>query len=216
MLLSAANAGDLEWTRWMLVLNEYPSRYPQLQPAIGKVLSISPETAVDTYVSTLKIDSGFGFKEVLTALSTFRSSAPLHQRKRLWTAAFEKWRAWEFGQSEHSSTLNSIARSVLDFAVIGYMAECMDAEARATYLRDLEDSARAFERQWHPSIASAIAERFRIISAYQLVSHAAVAARSTGDWLPDAPLARPPWEDGTIYRSLKYDTAFARATFWNN
>ncbi|NOV32635.1 hypothetical protein [Methylomonas sp. ZR1] len=216
ILLSEAAKVPDEWTRWLAVLNEYPGRYPQLQEALGNTLASAPDEALDAYVSSISGVSDFGRAEIATALTIFREKAPACKRQRLWIAAFERWERWDFGCTEHSRSLFSVAKSSFDFPVIGYLTECLDSQARAEWIAKLQVRAAAIERNWHSDVTPAMSERFKLISIYQLIAHSEAVAAGEPEWLWELPLYKPIWEDGTLYRSLRYDKTFGPSTFSSN
>jgi hypothetical protein len=216
ILLSEAAKVPDEWTRWLAVLNEYPGRYPQRQEALGNTLASAPDEALDAYVSSISGVSDFGRVETATALTIFREKAPACKRQRLWIAAFERWERWDFGCTEHSRSLFSVAKSSFDFPVIGYLTECLDSQARAEWIAKLQVRAAAIERNWHSDVTPAMSERFKLISTYQLIAHSEAVAAGEPEWLWEPPLYKPIWEDGTLYRSLRYDKTFGPSTFSSN
>jgi hypothetical protein len=207
ILLSEAAKVPSEWVRWLTVLNEYPGRYPQLQEALGNTLASASGEALDAYVSSISGVSDFGRTEIATALTVFREKATAaHDRQRLWTAAFERWKKWDFGCTEHSGSLFRVEKSSFDFPVMGYLTECLDSKARAL----------AIERNWHSDVTPAMTERFKLISTYQLIAHSEIVAAGEPKWLWESPLYKPMWEDGTLYRSLKYDGTLGPPTFYSD
>jgi len=212
-LLSQVASVPDEWARWLSVLNEYPGRYPQIQESLGSALGNAPSQALDAYVSSISDISDLGRAPVAAALSVFRDEASAGNRQRLWTAAFRRWEQWDFGCTNQSKAIFGVAKSVFDFAVVGYLTECLDFQARAEWDAKLQVRAAALERDWHPDPTPAMSERFKIISAYQLLAHSEAVAAGEPEWLQDTPLYRPGWEDATLYRSLKYDGEIGRSTF---
>lgn len=216
ILLSEAAKVQDEWTRWLAVLNKYPERYPQLQEALGNTLASASGEALDAYVSSISGASDFGRAEIATALTIFREKASAQNRKRLWTAAFERWERWNFGCSEHSRSLFRVVNSPFDFPVIGYLTECLDSQARTEWIAKLQERAVATERNWHSDVMPAMSERFKLISTYQLIAHSEAVAVGEPKWLWEPPLYKPMWEDGTLYRNLKYDDPFGSPAFSGN
>lgn len=206
LLLSEAAKIPEEWVRWLAILNSYPGRYPQLQEPLGNTLASASDEALDAYVLSITIDSDFGRIPIATALTAFRKNASTQSRQRLWTSAFKKWEQWDFGCTRDSGSLFRVATSSFDFPVVGYFIECLDSEARTEKIRELQARAAANERNWHPDITPAITERYKLISIYQPLTHSGVVGADEPGWLWDpTALYRPAWEDGSLYRSLKYD-----------
>lgn len=212
-LLTQAAGEPEEWARWLGVLNEYPSRYPQIQPALGNALIGASDEALDAYVESISTTADFGRSHLAAALSVFRAKASLPARQRLWIAAFRKWEAWDFGCNDKMRSLLEVTRSSFDYPVMGYLTECLSAEARTNMVTELKMRATAIERTWHSDRTQAISERFKLISAYQLLAHAGSVVAGAPEWLAGDQLYRPTWEDGTAYRSLKYDLEMGKPTF---
>lgn len=212
-LLTEAAAEPEEWPRWLAVLNEYPSRYPQIQPALGNALVGASDEALDAYVASISKTADYGRPHLANALGVFRAKASLPVRQRLWTTAFSKWKAWDFGCDEESRSLFQLARSSFDYPVMGYLTECLSDEQRADMAAELETRAAAIERAWHSDVTPAMSERFKLISTYQLLAHAEAVLAGAPEWLAGDPLYKPSWEDGSAYRSLKYDMHMGKATF---
>lgn len=212
-LLTEAAAELEEWPRWLAVLNECPSRYPQIQLALGNALVGASDEALDAYVASISKTADFGRLHLADALGVFRARASLPDRQRLWTAAFKRWKAWDFGCDDEMRSLFNVARSSFDYPVMGYLTECLPAEARADMAAELEARVATLERAWHSDVTSAISERFKLTSTYQLLAHAEAVLTGMPEWLAGDPLYRPDWEDGTAYRSLKYDLEMGKPTF---
>ncbi|RBH54885.1 MULTISPECIES: hypothetical protein [Pseudomonas] len=214
LLLREASKSPTEWSRWLSVINEYPSRYPQIQEALGSALAHAEGWALDIYVSSMSmITPDMIRKPVASALSVFRQRAALKERKWLWQASFNKWKDWDFDAKDKSKHLFSISSSCLDYAVIGYFVECLDARQRHELIEQLRSRAVLLDQSWHPSTSSAMTERFKLASTYQPLAQAELACASQVDWHIGDSFSTPPWEDGSLYRSLRYDTDFDKPTF---
>ncbi|MFZ3003407.1 MAG: hypothetical protein WA071_24035 [Undibacterium umbellatum] len=207
LLSQAARVSD-EWKRWLAVLNEYPSRYPQLQEALGNMLVGASGEAIDDYLLSISSISDLGREEIAKALTVFRDKASSSSRRRLWSTAFDLWKKWNFGCNEQSERLLRVAKSVYDFPVVGYLTECMDGSARTEWVAELKKRAIAIERNWYSDITPAMTERFKLISAFQLIAHAEAVAAGNSEWLCGPHIYKPEWEDDSQYRSLKYDSIF--------
>lgn len=211
LLVEAAQI-PVEWARWMSVMNAFPSRYPQIQSAIGRTLSGASASILQGYLTPLSMDD-HSSQAVTQAFEAFRSSAPETARRALWAIAFKRWQDWDFGTTEESKCLFRVARSALDFAVVGYFVECVDSQGRDAFAANLARRAQALEHAWHPSESPLLTERLKLISTYQLLAHAESVISNQSSWLPSDTLYRPGWEDGSLYRSFKYDQGLTSSVF---
>lgn len=212
-LLTQAAAEPDEWPRWLAVLNEYPSRYPQIQISLGSALVGASDEALDAYVWSISKNGDFGRQQLAHALDVFRAKASLPVRQKLWTSAFNRWKAWDFGCDENSKSVFQVVRSSFDFPVMGYLTECLSTKDLADMVTELEMRAAALERAWYSDSTVPISERYKLISTYQLLAHAKAVLAGAPEWLAGEPLYKPCWEDGSDYRSLKYDLDMGKATF---
>lgn len=211
-LLAEAAQLPQEWERWLAVFNEYPAHYPQLQHTLGEILSGLSGAALDAYMASLE-DSEGNRQQIAATLTCFREHASLSQRQRLWTAAYQRWLKWDFGCTAQSQYVGNVKHSAFDFPLMGYLTECLDASARADWGEKLHRLAAAIDREWHADITQPMTERFKLISTYQLLVHAEHVASGTIDWLVELPLHQPVWEDGTLFRALRYEDPFGSPTF---
>lgn len=211
LLVEAAQI-PVEWARWMSVMNQYPSRYPEIQPALGRTLSRASASVMEGYLTSLSMDD-FSRPAVTQALEAFRNSAPETAKRTLWAMAYKRWQNWALGTTEGSKSLFDVRTSALDFAVVGYFVECANAQERDAFAADLARRAKSIEHDWHPNESPVLTERFKLISSYQLLAHAESVISNQPAWLPSDTLYRPDWEDGSLYRSFKYDWVLPRTVF---
>lgn len=191
LLGEAANEPE-EWVRWLAVLNEYPSRYPSIQKALGSTLAAASDAALEAYIASVSTVANSARVQLAHALSVFRVTAPPSARKRLWTAAYRRWQEWNFGCGNEQKSVLSVTTSSFDFPVVGYFVECLDAQGRAAHTASLAARAAALEREWHAGLHSAVSERFKLISTYQLLAHAEAVVNDGAEWLAEGPLYQPP------------------------
>lgn len=211
-LLVEASQLPEEWARWMAALNDSPSRFPQLQEALGEILSEISEVALDVYIASLTVtDRDRG--QVADTLSRFRKRASLPNRQRLWTAAYHRWQQWDFDCSDESRYVGEVKRSAFDFSVIGYLTECLDEAGRIALYQEIDSRAAAIDKVWYADITQPISERFKLISIYQLLMHSDQVASGAVEWCAELELYQPPWEDGSLFRALRYEPTFTQPTF---
>jgi len=182
-LLIIIAADTVQWQQWMLALNRYPIRYPQIQRSLGRVLAEVPNAALQHYISAVILTTtGIGRSTVAECLRTFRSVASLDRRMTLWTLAHERWLQWRFGEHESTETLMNIGSCELDYAIVGYALECMNAEQLNERCATLMTDLSLIDEIWHTSAIEFIQTVSHNLSAFQPYAY----ARQTGandDWL---------------------------------
>lgn len=173
------------WPGWLAICNHYPLRHPHMQAALGRALARGGVRAFQAYVESISLStSDSESRECVTrCLSVFRARAGAERRCALWRKVFERWQAWDFAASEKRA-LTAVARSALDYGVVGWLVEGEPREQSADLERSFEQSLRALDMQWHDSLSAAVSSFHRAISRYQVFAHAG--SRSAGDpnWLP--------------------------------
>ena len=180
-------AADTErWNEWMRTFNRYPVRYPALQTPLGLALADLADSAIGTYIETISLTTEPAQGRLLVAecLSAFRQKAPLDRRKALWQLAHSRWRKWGFGVADANQYLFAIGFSELDFAVVGYAAECMDIVERDAEINGLFSELNRVECDWHASLSHSVSAWNRALSRMQPYAHAShVLESSRDDWL---------------------------------
>jgi len=190
-LLQAIAEETGQWEQWMDALNRDPVRHPQLQRSLGRTLVHAPESALKQYVDAISLSTtGISRVEVAECLRAFRADASLDRRKRLWTLAHDRWLEWRFGEKEPNESLRIIGLSDLDFAVIGYAVECMNAVELSARCSALANELFVINENWHTSAVAFIEASNRILSIFQPYAYA---SKIDGeDWLrPDGKYMLP-------------------------
>lgn len=133
--LTKVSSCSQQWKEWMGAFNKYPSRVPQLQAALGRVLSNGSHDSLCSYINAISLyhDHNASRLQVTDCLKIFRENASLEKRQELWKVAFDRWEHWNFGIPNGDVALMQVAWSQIDFAVIGYFVEVLadtDLEVR--------------------------------------------------------------------------------------
>lgn len=190
LIVLARDAND--WPRWLAICNHYPLRHPHMQTAFGRALARSDGLALQAYVGSISL--GISDSDIRTnvtrSLSTFRAKAGGVRRLALWRAAFERWQEWDFAKHEGQS-LTSLARSALDYGVVGWLIEGEPQMSLADVERSFEEDLRTVDTRWHASLSSAISDFFRLVSRHQLLAHASCRSAGDADWLPGPSIELP-------------------------
>lgn len=184
-LLLKVAADQPRWQQWMKVFNRYPVRYPAIQVSLGQALAVMPAAAVETYIDTidLTVSPDDGRELVAECLRTFRTVANTDRAKFVWTRAYGRWSVWQFGVEGDGKHLTKISFSELDYAVVGYVVECMKDAERDTIRSDLFSRISTLTDEWHASIVDCFAVWYRLLSQFQPYSHGETVKQSGGDWL---------------------------------
>lgn len=206
LIVLAKDAND--WPRWLAMCNHYPVRHPHMQVAFGRALARSDGIALQAYVGSISLsisDSGIR-ANVTRCLSTFRAKAGAVRRFALWRAAFERWQTWDFAKHEGQS-LTSLARSALDYGVVGWLIEGEPQKLLADIERSFEDDLRMLDIRWHASLSSTVSDFFRLVSRHQVLTHATRRSVGDDDWLPGPSIELP---------SAATDDFVQRRYHWND
>ena len=208
-LLLQITANNINWLKWMAVFNRHPLRYPGLQPALGRALAVACESALQSYIDSIKLslDRQGSRDTVAVCLAEFRAIATQRQQQLLWTMAFCRWSSWNFDEANPEQHAFQIGWSELDYAVVSYAVDCLDAGARAQAQKDIFDRLSVLDNQWHDSVTDCITAFNRLLSALQPYAHAATVAangRTTSQDLLPLKLYLPSEVQNNRYLRLMY------------
>ena len=201
-------AGDTpRWSCWMQVFNFWPQHFPALQAPLGRALALAPGPAMEAYVAAPNLSTTDSGNRLVVAncLRSFRASAEPKRRKVLWRAAFVRWEKWRFGADDEHTPITDISNSELDFAVVGYAVECLDADERDEVLRGILAKLQAVDDDWYRSVTDCKAEWNRLLSRYQPFLHAGRVAQTGEDWLWEGKQYFPFNPATEPYIAMKFD-----------
>lgn len=206
LIVLAKDAND--WPRWLAVCNHYPVRHPHMQAALGRALARSDEFALQAYVESISLSTSDSDTRanVTHCLSVFRAEAGAARRLALWRAAFERWQTWDFAKNEDQN-LTSLARSALDYGVVGWLIEGEPQRSLADLERTFEDDLRTLDMRWHASLSSARSDFLRLVSRHQVLAHATHRTVGNADWLPGPSVDLP---------GVATDEFLRRRYLWND
>jgi hypothetical protein len=187
------------WRAWMELFNTYPVRYPSLQEPLGVTLAEAPEAAIDAYVDSIFLSvnpvrpvmPNRNRECIASCMRRFRASAAPDRRASLWSKAHHRWSIWNFDQANSQNHLLSLGRSDLDYALVGFAAECMNDGDMEQVKKNLIADLQTLENDWYVSSMDVISRFHRILSKFQPYAHAASALLSGEDWLTDAKIYYP-------------------------
>lgn len=193
-----------QWAEWMRIFNRYPLRYPTLQRALGHALTKVSNDALQVYVNSvpLNISQGASREAVTNCLRAFQESASEETRQVLWAYAYRKWTAWRFNEADPERYLSRITGSEIDYAVVGYLAEC-SGEERVEKQAELIQQLFCLDNHWHDSKTTCMTRWYSLLSELQLYAHADKVVACGADLFPTK-IYIPADIDSTRYLQLMY------------
>ena len=129
---------------WFDVFNQYPVRYPSLQLGFGAFLSNATDEKIRIYIDSLQLNQDEA--TIKECLAYFFAHADENRVQYLCKLAFEKWKDWDFGNPY------SIARSVLDRALVKYFQIMLPKQDRENFIQNEINQIVNFQQQWFASI----------------------------------------------------------------
>lgn len=186
-VLAKVSTDKDRWAAWMQTFNHWPTRFPSIHAPLGEALALVSDEALRSYIASINLHvisdvNAEGRRLVADCLRTFRIHAEIEKRQYFWTLGYEKWADWNFNPG-YSEQISKICWSVLDYAVSGYLIECLsDADCR-TVLGAILQELSGIDETWHVFVSDCITAWNRLLSKYQQYAHA-ITARETGeDWI---------------------------------
>lgn len=129
---------------WFDIFNQYPVRYPYLQLGFGAFLTKATDEKICIYIDSLHLNQGE--ESIKECLMYFFARADENRIQYLCKLAFEKWKYWDFGNPY------SIARSVLDRALVKYFQIMLPKQDRENFIQNEINQIVNFQQQWFASI----------------------------------------------------------------
>jgi len=129
---------------WFYIFNQYPVRYPYLQLGFGAFLTKATDEKICIYIDSLHLNQGE--ESIKECLMYFFAHADKNRIQYLCKLAFEKWKDWDFGNPY------SIARSVLDRALVKYFQIMLPKQDRENFIQNEINQIVNFQQQWFASI----------------------------------------------------------------
>jgi len=187
-----------QWKGWLHATYEHPAVGSGESKALAEALTKLAEPRWRDFIFA-------------TALSTIPSSAQavsdilmLVSNKlgpvktaSIWSDAFERWDAWDYGKGEESFFLCSPQVCAFDFPVAMYYAQMPSAE-RDALERELHNEIVHVEQQWFASESELSSERNRLASRLRLVQHGTTLASGGKEVL------LPPLQPDSEYAEIRY------------
>ena len=171
------------------MFNKYPLRFPSLQIPLGQALAEVSDAAREVYINSIDLRAKPVGPDasrpcVAECLREFWKTASAARQTALWTLAFKRWKDWNFDAGNGATHVFDICWCEIDYAVMGYVVECMDAKARAATVTELNNRIVALDNNWHASLSDFYSAFNRLVSALQPYLHADRIAFGS-DWLSE-------------------------------
>ena len=131
---------------WFDIFNQYPVRYPSLQLGFGAFLTNATDEKIRIYIDSLQLNQDE--TTIKECLEYFFAHADENRVQYLCKLAFEKWKDWDFGNPY------SIARSVLDRALVKYFQIMLPKQDRENFIQNEINQILNFQQQWFASIVA--------------------------------------------------------------
>lgn len=127
---------------WFYIFNQYPV----LQLGFGAFLTKATDEKICIYIDSLHLNQGE--ESIKECLMYFFAHADENRIQYLCKLAFEKWKDWDFGNPY------SIARSVLDRAIVKYFQIMLPKQDRENFIQNEINQILNFQQQWFASIVA--------------------------------------------------------------
>lgn len=131
---------------WFDIFNQYPVRYPSLQLGFGAFLTNATDEKIRIYIDSLQLNQDE--TTIKECLEYFFAHADENRVQYLCKLAFEKWKDWDFRNPY------SIARSVLDRALVKYFQIMLPKQDRENFIQNEINQILNFQQQWFASIVA--------------------------------------------------------------
>jgi hypothetical protein len=180
-----------EWRGWMNAFNTHPSRYPHLHKALGQALAMSSTEAMQIYLESISLQPSplttrdEGRLCVSICLRTFDEHASRTHRAIALTKAYQLWDEWGFASDDPECHVTGINRSVLDYAIVRYIEDCMDEAERQTMLSVIRQELSTVDVMWHATDVDCYSEWYRLLSRLQPFAHAVSRQKDRDDALAE-------------------------------
>lgn len=172
LILNKVSEDISRFEAWMNVFNKYPVRYPALQKALGLFLAKSNQESIfDIYINSIELRTLNEIDvDASKCFDSFRNNSNIEIRRVLWKKAYARWDEWEFETKMADKYLFGISFSSLDFAVIGYFLECLDADKINEYKNEIFNKMNALNLQWYSSQSDFVSRWNVLLSKLQIAA----------------------------------------------
>lgn len=163
-------SGDAErWSEWMRAFNRYPARHPALQAPLGRALARIECAQQEAYIDAIELGTyPSECRDLVTeCMTAFRDAAPTGVRQKLWEIGHRRWKVWYISAKNEDSFATGIVLSYIDYAVMGYVLECLTVEQRVEEQNAIRERLGNIEHVWHASKMAMLSAWYRGLSELQ-------------------------------------------------
>ncbi len=100
----------------------------------------------------------------------------------MWHLSYKRWREWVFEKEDSIVSLTTSAVSDLDYAVIGYLTECLSDIEFSIVLNAACDEISSCQTEWHKDEIAFNATWYRALSRWQIISYAGSVRKEKEPW----------------------------------
>lgn len=186
------------WKGWLHTIYEHPVAGSLGSRALAEALTKLAEPQWRDFISALALSTLPGSAQaVADILVHVAGKVDSVRAQSIWSDAFERWNAWDYGRGEGRFFLSSPQVCAFDFPVAMHYAH-MSAAERDSLERDLQNAIVHVEQQWFTSESELCTERNRLASRLRLVRHGSALAAGEENALP------PPVQPDSEYAEIRY------------
>lgn len=183
-ILTKVSQNFMQWNEWMRAFNKFPSRYPEFQIPLGHTLSGVEPDRIQSYIESHRMSPSLDIARITVSncLRAFAKKSSLPQRLLMWQCAFQRWNAWNFITQDNNNGLTDIARSVFDYAVVGFIVEAMSESTAESESDEIATTFHNAIQDWQPSLVHFNSVLYQQLSRYQPYAHAKVCRSKSCDF----------------------------------
>lgn len=186
------------WKGWLHALYEHPETGSGESRALADALTKLGVPQWKDFIFALSLSTSRRSAEsVADILAQVSNKLGSQNTQSIWSDAFERWDAWDYGKGEGNFYLGAPQVCAFDFPVAMYYAQ-MPSTERDALERKLKKAIVHIEQQWFSSESELCSERNRLASRLRLIRHGNALAAGGRDALP------PPVQPDSEYAEVRY------------
>lgn len=202
LLLQCSESSE-EWSKWVVVFNRYPSRFPELQSAMGAALCDMSKAGLIQYFDAVELSVASNRADLKQTFERVGECCDKVRRNTIWTLAYNRWRTWDFGVADLDKYVFSVQTSALDFAVSMYYKDCLSECERDSVESMLRTEFNEIINAWYESSSDYVSAIQRHISRFQPLGHAQHNLYKNDEWVEGLHLYQPDWISQHLYWEIR-------------